>query len=240
MRDHGRSPRGAVDPEAPDGDLRVLQVDAVGEQRLDVLVVLRLEFGGRGEVIEVLLDQVSHELLIKGQLMVPSDDYLDVVRKGTWEGRRTGRQSVKKAGVKRGEDFVTLKRAGVGGGGKRQSPNTLAFTPVQASPPSLANLYICLSFPPSVKVSNPARRCRLFTKDIARRIHQGSLSTEMMRRESGQPKVNGRNIKHLTPHLFSLLPLIKHSPLTAPLPLLPQFSSVSMALIDYLEAGAAG
>ena len=117
MRDHGRSPRGAVDPEAPDGDLRVLQVDAVGEQRLDVLVVLRLKFGGRGEVIEVLLDQVSHELLIKGQLMVPSDDYLDVVRKGTWKGRRTGRQSVKKAGVKRGEDLVTLKRAGVGGGG---------------------------------------------------------------------------------------------------------------------------
>lgn len=86
----GGSPGGAVDPEAPDGDLRVLQVDAVGEQRLDVLVVLRLEFGGRGEVIEVLLDQVSHEFLIERQLVVPSDDDLDVVRKGTWERRRTG------------------------------------------------------------------------------------------------------------------------------------------------------
>lgn len=40
------SPRRAVDSEAPDGNIRVLQVDAVGEQGLNVLVVLRLEFGG--------------------------------------------------------------------------------------------------------------------------------------------------------------------------------------------------
>lgn len=38
----GYSPGGAVDPEAPHRDLRVLQVDAVGEQRLDVLIILRL------------------------------------------------------------------------------------------------------------------------------------------------------------------------------------------------------
>lgn len=38
----GYSPGGAVDPEAPHRDLRVLQVDAVGEQRLDVLIILWL------------------------------------------------------------------------------------------------------------------------------------------------------------------------------------------------------
>ena len=151
MRDHGRSPRGAVDPEAPDGDLRVLQVDAVGEQRLDVLVVLRLKFGGRGEVIEVLLDQVSHELLIKGQLMVPSDDYLDVVRKGTWKGRRTGRQSVKKAGVKRGEDLVTLKRAGAGGRAERQKTESKHFG-IHTRPgvPSISGKSLHLSELPSI------------------------------------------------------------------------------------------
>lgn len=39
------SPRRAVDPEAPNRHLRVLQVDAIGEQRLDILIVLWLEFG---------------------------------------------------------------------------------------------------------------------------------------------------------------------------------------------------
>lgn len=79
------SPGGAVDPEASHRHLWVLQVDAVGEQRLHVFVVLRLELGGWWEVVEVLLDQVGHELLVKGQLMVASDDNLDVVRQGTWQ-----------------------------------------------------------------------------------------------------------------------------------------------------------
>lgn len=88
----GYSPGGAVDPEAPHGDLGVLQVDAVGQQRLDVLVILRLQLGGRGEVVEVLLDQVSHKLLVKGQLMVSSNHYLDVVRQGAWQGREEERR----------------------------------------------------------------------------------------------------------------------------------------------------
>lgn len=87
-RSRGYSPWRAVDPEAPHCDLRILQVDAVGEQRLDVLIILRLQLGGRGEVVEVLLDQVSHKLLVKGQLVVSSDYYLDVVGQGTWQGRR--------------------------------------------------------------------------------------------------------------------------------------------------------
>lgn len=37
------SPRRAVDPEAAHGDLRVLQVDTVGQQGLHVLIVLRLQ-----------------------------------------------------------------------------------------------------------------------------------------------------------------------------------------------------
>lgn len=84
------SPWGAVDPEAPHCDLGVLKIDAVREQRLDVLVVLRLQLGGGGEVVEVLLDQVGHKLLVKGQLVVPSDDYLDVVGQGTLHGTREG------------------------------------------------------------------------------------------------------------------------------------------------------
>ncbi len=72
------SPWWAVDAEAPDGNIRVLQVDAVGEQGLNVLVVLRLEFGGRREVVEILLYQVCHKLLIERQLVVPgyNDFYL--------------------------------------------------------------------------------------------------------------------------------------------------------------------
>lgn len=88
------SPGGAVDPEASHRYLRVLQVDAVGQQRLHIFIVLRLELGGRREVVEVLLDQVGHELLVKGQLMVASDDDLDVVRQGTWQelGKETFRK----------------------------------------------------------------------------------------------------------------------------------------------------
>lgn len=88
--DGGHSPGGAVDPEAPHCDLGVLQVDAVGEQRLDVLVILWLQLGGGWEVVEVLLDQVSHKLLVKGQLVVSSDYYLDVVGQGAWHGRKGG------------------------------------------------------------------------------------------------------------------------------------------------------
>lgn len=94
----GYSPGGAVDLEAPHCDLRVLQVDTVGEQRLDVLIILRLQLGGRGEVIEVLLDQVSHKLLVKGQLVVSGDYYLDVIGQGTWQGRRGGRREAKGRG----------------------------------------------------------------------------------------------------------------------------------------------
>lgn len=45
-RTGGDLPGRAIDPEPPDSNFRVLQVDAVGEQRLDVLVVLRLQLGG--------------------------------------------------------------------------------------------------------------------------------------------------------------------------------------------------
>lgn len=82
------SPGGAIDPKASHCDLGVLQVDAVGEQRLHVFIVLWLELGSRGEVVEVLLDQVGHELLVEGQLMVSCDDYLDVIRQGTWHERK--------------------------------------------------------------------------------------------------------------------------------------------------------
>ena len=73
------SPRGAVDPEAPHGDLRVLQVDAVGQQRLHILVVLGLQLRHGREVVEVLLDEVGHELLVEGQLVVAGDHDLVLV-----------------------------------------------------------------------------------------------------------------------------------------------------------------
>lgn len=81
------SPWRTIDPEASHSDLRVLQVDAVGEQRLDILIILRLQLGGWREVVEVLFNEVCHELLVKGQLMVPSNHYFDVVGQSTWVRR---------------------------------------------------------------------------------------------------------------------------------------------------------
>ncbi len=90
FRKRGNLPGGAIDPEATHRDLRVLQVYAVGEERLDVLVIFRFQLGGRWEVVEVLLDQVSHELLVKGQLVVSSNYNLDVIWQGTWHGKKGG------------------------------------------------------------------------------------------------------------------------------------------------------
>lgn len=95
------SPRGAIDPEAPHRDLGVLKIDAVREQRLDVLVVLWLQLGGGREVVEVLLDQVGHKLLVKGQLVVPSDDDLDVIGQGALHGTREGGKKQNKIEHKR-------------------------------------------------------------------------------------------------------------------------------------------
>lgn len=93
------SPGGAIDPEPPHRDLGVLKVDAVGEQWLDILVVLWLQLGGRGEVVEVLLNQVSHKLLVKGQLVVSGNYYLDVIGQSAWH-RRRGRSEGKEMSVK--------------------------------------------------------------------------------------------------------------------------------------------
>lgn len=82
------SPRWAVDAEAPDGNIRVLQVDAVGEQGLNVLVVLRLEFGGWRKVVEILLYQVCHKLLIECQLVVPSYNDFYLVGQSAWGKRK--------------------------------------------------------------------------------------------------------------------------------------------------------
>lgn len=104
-------------------------------------------------------------------------------------------------------------------GSRRLSPESLAFTPDQASPPSLANLYICLSFPPSVKVS---------TQHIAviclwrhRSTHPSGIFIWWNDEErAASLKLTGR-ILNICRCIFSLCvchhpPLIKHSPLTPP------------------------
>lgn len=87
-REEGRSvflPWRPVYPESLDGDVRVLQVHAVREQRLDIVKVLRFEFGHRGESVVILLDQLGHKVLIEGQLVVAGDHHLELVREATWK-----------------------------------------------------------------------------------------------------------------------------------------------------------
>lgn len=82
------SPRGPVYPEAFDRDLGVLQVDAVREQRLNVIKVLRPQLGHRGEAVVVLLDQVGHEVLVERQLVVPGNDHFALVGQTSCGWRR--------------------------------------------------------------------------------------------------------------------------------------------------------
>lgn len=82
------SPRGPVYPEAFDRDLGVLQVDAVREQRLNVIKVLGPQLGHRGEAVVVLLDQVGHEVLVERQLVVPGDDHFVLVGQTSCRWRR--------------------------------------------------------------------------------------------------------------------------------------------------------
>lgn len=72
-----------VYPESLYGDVRVLQVHTVCEERLDIVKVLWFEFGDWGESVVILLDQLGHKVLIKGQLVVPGDHHLKLVREPT-------------------------------------------------------------------------------------------------------------------------------------------------------------
>lgn len=76
-------PRRPVYPESLYGDVRVLQVDTVCEERLDIVKVLRFEFGDWGESVVILLHQLGHKVLIEGQLVVPGDHHLKLVREAT-------------------------------------------------------------------------------------------------------------------------------------------------------------
>lgn len=69
-----------VYPESLYGDVWVLQVHTVCEQRLDIVKVLWFELRHWGESVVILLDQLSHKVLIEGQLMVPRDYYLKLIR----------------------------------------------------------------------------------------------------------------------------------------------------------------
>lgn len=125
---------------------------------------------------------------------------------------------------------------------KDLSPDSLAVTPDRASPPSLANLYICLSFPPSVKVST--QRIAVVCLWRRRSAHPSGIFICWSDEErAASLKLTGR-ILNICNRIFSLCfchhpPLIKHSPLYIPPPP-TQFSSVSMALIGYSETGTAG
>lgn len=76
-------PRRPIYPEAFDGDVRVLQVHTVREQRLHIVKVLGLELGDGGESVVVLLDQLGHEVLVERQLVVAGDHHLELVRETT-------------------------------------------------------------------------------------------------------------------------------------------------------------
>lgn len=91
----GHSPGWAVDAETSDSNVRILQVDAVGEQRLHVLIVLRFQLGGGRKVVEVLLDQIGHELLIERQLVVSCYHDLYLVRQGACRERTLKKSVVK-------------------------------------------------------------------------------------------------------------------------------------------------
>ena len=79
----------AVYPEALDRHVRVLEVDTVGEEGLDVVKVLRLQLGHGREPVVILLYQLCHEVLIKRQLMVPCYHHLEVIGKATWGSTHT-------------------------------------------------------------------------------------------------------------------------------------------------------
>lgn len=96
--------------ESFNGHVRVLQVDTVCEEGLDIVKVLRFELGHRGEPVVILLDQLGHEVLVKSQLVVPGDHHLELVREPPW--KRTEEQ-VKAGGQLRGKKRRRLKQSGV-------------------------------------------------------------------------------------------------------------------------------
>lgn len=73
-------PRRPVYSESLNGDVWVLQVHTVCEERLDIVKVLWFEFGDWGESVVILLDQLGHKVLIEGQLVIPSNHHFELVR----------------------------------------------------------------------------------------------------------------------------------------------------------------
>lgn len=71
----GHLPRCTVYPESLHRDLRILQVNTVCQEGLNIVKVLRFQFGHRGETVVVLFNKVCHEFLIKCQFMIPSNHY---------------------------------------------------------------------------------------------------------------------------------------------------------------------
>lgn len=125
-------------------------------------------------------------------------------------------------------------------------PDGLAFTCDKAfslfSPLFLANLYICFSFPPSVKVSTQCTAVFCLWKHSW--MHpSGNLYLEEWWGQKAE--WSDKNIKHLPTianNCCIFPPFISHHPLLIKHPLLhitPIFSSISMALIGYSKSGRA-
>lgn len=66
--------------ESLDCDLRVLQVSTVREKGLNIVKVLWSQLRDGGKAIVILLHQLSHEVLVKRQFMVPCDHHLEFIR----------------------------------------------------------------------------------------------------------------------------------------------------------------
>lgn len=73
----------AIYSKALDGDVRVLQVNTVCQERLNIVKVLGFQLGHGGKAIVILLDQLRHEILIEGQLMIPRDHHFKLVWQAT-------------------------------------------------------------------------------------------------------------------------------------------------------------
>lgn len=70
----------AIYSKALDGDVRVLQVNTVRQQRLNIVKVFGFQLGHGGKAIVILLDQLRHEVLIEGQLVIACDHHFKLIR----------------------------------------------------------------------------------------------------------------------------------------------------------------
>lgn len=83
----------AVYSKSLDSDIRVLQVNTVCQERLNIVKVLGFQLGDGGKAIVILLDQLRHEILIEGQLMIPSDHHFKLIWQAACNTKKSQNQN---------------------------------------------------------------------------------------------------------------------------------------------------